>query len=247
MLQIHNEGPCLEATITSRHNTLSLEAIEALRVTLENHRNDSSSAVFVLKGGGRRFFSPGFDLQHVARLARSRMRELISAFQDLYIALLEHPKPTLAFVNGDAVAGGCILASCCDFRLVVEEARIGFTPLNEVAAIPFTAQLAVQRLLGNRSARFLLLGHRVSAWRAHEMGWADEVSDPAVTEQSLEEWKRRLSRVRLENYAAVKASLRGDLTRVLEQAAPKSIEDFLEGWFAPEAQQRLRALAEAGK
>src|SRR5262245_19744991 len=94
----------------------------------EAARQDAVRAV-VLTGAGN-FFSGGFDLSAPRRDAAGAAA-IGTLFRDTHLKLLTLPKPTVALVNGHAIAGGFILALACDYRLGVDgDYRIG---LNEVA------------------------------------------------------------------------------------------------------------------
>ena len=85
----------------------------------------------LLVSGAGDTFSAGLDLKEVAALERAGMERFLGLLDDLVDALYGHPAPTVACVNGHAIAGGCILALCCDLRVARDDAtvRIG---LNEV-------------------------------------------------------------------------------------------------------------------
>ena len=88
-------------------------------------------------------------------------------------------KPTIAAVNGAAIAGGMGLATICDFTLAIPEAKFGYTEV-KIGFIPaiVSAFLAIQ--IGEKQAKGLLLSGRVfDAHRAHALGLVDEIVEPA--------------------------------------------------------------------
>ncbi len=88
----------------------------------------------------------------------------------LFAAIYTHPKPIVAKVNGHAIAGGCGLAAVCDFALVAEPAKLGFTEVR-IGFVPAIVAVFVMRKLGEASARDLLLrGHLISASEAARIG-----------------------------------------------------------------------------
>ena len=120
------------ATLTlnrpEKRNAISYELISDLIRALEEVRN-SSAGILILTGAGKAFCS-GLDLETLKSLiGRTReqnledSRTIVSLFRSLY----EFPKPTIAAVNGAAIAGGTGLALLCDFTLAVPEAKFGYT------------------------------------------------------------------------------------------------------------------------
>ena len=110
-------------------NAENEELLADLGTALAAARTSDGVRAVVLTGAGK-FFSGGFDLSAPRRDDDSGhlFRDL---FRDTHLALLALPKPTVAMVNGHAIAGGLVLALACDYRLGVEGGyRIG---LNEVA------------------------------------------------------------------------------------------------------------------
>src|SRR5215813_9319973 len=88
--------------------------------------------LLVRGGDGTGAFSAGLDLREVASLSTSQMADFIRLLEEVFTTLYLHPAPTVALVNGHAIAGGCVLALCCDYRVAPAEPSIKIG-LNEVA------------------------------------------------------------------------------------------------------------------
>ncbi|HEV2732829.1 MAG TPA: enoyl-CoA hydratase/isomerase family protein, partial [Terriglobales bacterium] len=120
------------ATLTlnrpEKRNAISYELIEELLRALEEVKH-SPARILILTGAGKAF-SSGLDLDSlkalIGRTPEQNLedsRTMVSLFRSLY----EFPKPTIAAVNGAAIAGGTGLALLCDFTLAVPEAKFGYT------------------------------------------------------------------------------------------------------------------------
>ncbi|HSR69113.1 MAG TPA: enoyl-CoA hydratase/isomerase family protein [Acidobacteriota bacterium] len=228
--------------LASRHNTLTRLAIAELLAALESHARDDGSRVLIISGQGSRFFSPGFDLRQVSALQRAEMEDMIEAFEGLMVSLLRHPKPVLAQLNGDALAGGCILASCCDFRLARRGALIGMTPLNFSVAVPYTAQQVFRHLLGfSRARRPLWLGENYPVEKALGMGWIDQVESEEKLPSAVDGLARRLAAGDPAAFRTSKDFLLAPLLRQIDPPSPHRRRDFLDCWFSASTQSRLRA------
>ncbi|RIH83311.1 2,3-dehydroadipyl-CoA hydratase [Calidithermus terrae] len=171
-----------------RRNPLSPAMVSGLLEALDQAEQDGGVRAVVLTGAGQAF-SAGADLEFLknvtqmgaeANLAHSR--ELMRLFHRLYT----FPKPTVAAVNGPAVAGGAGLATACDVVVMSEGARIGYTEV-KIGFVAALVGVILIRSVGEKHARELLLtGKLVSAQEAFRMGLVNKLA-PAegVLEEAL--------------------------------------------------------------
>ena len=171
------------ATITlnrpEKRNAVSYELIDDLIRALDEVRN-SSASVLILTGAGKAFCS-GMDLDDlkalIGRTPEQNLgdsRTMVSLFRSLY----EFPQPTIAAVNGAAVAGGTGLALLCDFTLAVPEAKFGYTEVR-IGFVPAIVSTFLLRQVGEKLARDLLLTGRIfDAAEALKMGLINEIVPP---------------------------------------------------------------------
>lgn len=171
------------ATLTlnrpEKRNAISYELIDDLLRALEEVRQ-SPARILILTGAGKAF-SSGMDLDNLkALIGRTReqnlqdSRTMVSLFRSLY----EFPKPTIAAVNGAAIAGGTGLALLCDFTLAVPEAKFGYTEVR-IGFVPAIVSTFLLRQVGEKIARDLLLTGRIfDAPEGLRMGLLKEIVLP---------------------------------------------------------------------
>jgi enoyl-CoA hydratase len=225
----------------AKKNATSTATLEALSRDLAAAGN----APLLLSGAGN-VFSAGLDLEEAASLDPPRARALLDALEGVVERLFLHPAPTVALVNGHAIAGGCVLALCCDHRVAVADpkARIG---LNEVAAglaFPPRTLAMIRARLGNPRAEVAVLGARLyDPLSARDAGLVDEVAEDArpVALARLE----ALSRHPHEAYARAKRALRAGALAVTEADRRAFEEEVLPRWCSPET--RAAALRLLGR
>ena len=168
------------ATVTlnraDKRNAISYELIDDLIHALDDVKN-STARTLILTGAGKAFCS-GMDLDNlkalIGRTPEQNLedsRAMVSLFRSLY----EFPKPTIAAVNGAAIAGGTGLALLCDFTLAVPDAKFGYTEVR-IGFVPAIVSTFLLRQVGEKIARDLLLTGRIfDAAEALKMGLINEI------------------------------------------------------------------------
>jgi methylglutaconyl-CoA hydratase len=231
------------ATITlnrpDKRNAISYELIQDLLSALEEVEK-SSARVLILTGSGKAFCS-GMDLENLkALLGRSPEQSLEDSriMARLFRTLYDFPKPTIAAVNGAAIAGGSGLATLCDFTLAVPEAKFGYTEVR-IGFVPAIVSTFLLRQVGEKIARDLLLtGRLFDAEEAQRLGLVTEV----VSAENLMARANQLAALLMENSPGslfytkrlLSSIARPELDAqieiaVRENAAVRSTPDFREG------------------
>ncbi|MEN8165080.1 MAG: enoyl-CoA hydratase/isomerase family protein, partial [Acidobacteriota bacterium] len=181
MLLQHVDGPLLILTLNEpdRANPLSPEMASVLTEALEDAAADPGVRAVILTGAGRHF-SAGADLAALeqvaqdgdagANLADSRRLE------GLFAVLLAHPKLTVAAVSGAAIAGGCGLATACDFVVAAPGSRFSYTEVKIGFMPALVSTFLTRRVPGHIARRLLLDPEMLDGSQALELGLVDELS-----------------------------------------------------------------------
>jgi enoyl-CoA hydratase len=206
-------------------NAISREFNDDLCAQCHAARDDASVRAVIVTGGGK-FFSGGMDLKLTAQ-GKGGINNLAGSEEDGVFALWTLPKPTVAMVNGHAIAGGTILVLACDFRITRSGShKLG---LNEVAlgmAFPYGALEIARLALTNQQLRYATLDASfLSVERALELGIVDEVVEPDRLEARCVDLAQRLGRNGQIAYAHTKRELqRESVARVLART-PEQIRE----------------------
>jgi methylglutaconyl-CoA hydratase len=171
------------ATITlnrpDKRNAISYELIDDLIAALQQAAS-SPTEIVILTGAGKAFCS-GMDLDNLKQLTGRTHEQNVQdseTMASLFRTLYDFPKPTIAAVNGAAIAGGTGLATLCDFTLAVPEAKFGYTEVR-IGFVPGIVSSYLIANVGEKRARDLLLtGRLFDAEEAYRLGLVTEIVTP---------------------------------------------------------------------
>jgi len=240
------------ATITlnrpSKLNAYSEIMVHEIIAALEDARDDDNVRAVIITGAGRGFCSGGDisrDFQYPARYRGHKMEAMLEMRENMHrlvVLLRRFDKPTIAAVNGAAVAGGLTLALCCDFRIAAESAKLGDTSL-KFALIPDEggAYLFPKFMGLEKALKMSLFSEVYPAQKAMELGLVSEVVPDADLMTASRRWADKLAdgppiAVRLTKRMMYKQQTM-DLENALEDAAlavmvTNYCEDVKEGTVA---------------
>ena len=240
-LTLAHEGPIAVVTLNrpEKRNAISYELIDDVLAALAEVEQ-SAAQILILTGSGKAFCS-GMDLDNLRSITgRSAQdnRADSATMARLFRTLYEFPRVTIAAVNGPAIAGGCGLATLCDFTLASTEAKFGYTEVR-IGFVPAIVSTFLLRQVGEKQARDLLLtGRIIGAEEAFRLGLASEV----VPADKLQERARELASSLLQNSPAsllatkllLKSYSSEELDRQIdaaidENARIRTTDDFREG------------------
>jgi methylglutaconyl-CoA hydratase len=222
-----------------KRNAISYELIDDLTAALKKSAA-SSAHVMILTGAGS-VFCAGMDLENLKNLIGRSDEENLkdsATMAGLFRLLYDFAKPSIAAVNGAAIAGGTALATLCDFTLAVPEAKFGYTEVR-IGFVPGIVSSYLIANVGEKRARELLLtGRLFGAQEAHRLGLVTEIVAPEQLLPRAHELARQL----LENSPAslrVTKRLLSNYTQeqidrqvaqaVKDNAAIRQTADFKEG------------------
>jgi methylglutaconyl-CoA hydratase len=213
------------ATITlnrpEKRNALSRQLVAELEKALDSIAR-SPAQVLVLTGAGKAFCA-GMDLEELKRMAGQSAEENLDDSRRMarvFRRLYEFPRPTIAAVNGAAIAGGMGLATMCDFTLAAPEAKLGYSEAR-IGFIPALVASVLVWQVGHKTARDLLLTARLlDAAEAERLGLVNQV----VPSGQLLARAHELAEQLLENSPSSLAATKQLLNRFLSEALDRDLE-----------------------
>jgi len=176
-----HEGSVATITLTrpEKRNAISTQMIDELLAALAEIEHTAARAV-IITGSGSAFCS-GMDLDALKSLAQQSPTQNLEdsrRMAKMFRRLWSFPKPLIAAVNGAAIAGGCGIATLCDFTIAVPEAKFGYTEVR-IGFIPAIVSVFLIRQIGDKRARDLLLTGRIlTAEEAKQIGLVNHIVEP---------------------------------------------------------------------
>ena len=222
-----------------KRNAISTQMIAELQTALDTIEK-SHSRVVIVTGAGKAFCA-GMDLEMLAAITKQSPAENqddARRIAKMLRRIWSFPRPMIAAVNGAAYAGGCGIATLCDFTLAVPEAKFGYTEV-KIGFLPAIVSVFLTRQIGEKRSRDLLLTGRIlEAAEAKEFGLVSEVVPAEKLMERAHELANLLiaaspSSLTRSKHLLVSSAAAGvdhDLERaILENARIRCTPDFQEG------------------
>jgi methylglutaconyl-CoA hydratase len=162
--------------------------VKAIKDRIASINNDDNMKILIISGEGTSFCA-GADLAYLNELKEYSSIENekdSESLAELFLNIYNFTKPVIAAVNGPAIAGGCGLASVCDFIIAdSSKAKFGYSEV-KIGFVPAIVSIFLIKKIGEGRARPLLLsGEIINAQKAYELGIADIVSNDVLKESFM--------------------------------------------------------------
>ncbi len=223
-------------------NSLNLQLVNQLRKCMGELREDSAGHSLVLSSHNDKFFSIGFDIPGLFKLDKEDFTVFYQAFNRLCMDLYAFPAPTIAAVTGHAIAGGCVLALCCDYRFIAEGRRLmGLNEIKLGVPVPYPGDCILRQIVGTRYAREMMsTGAFYLPRELYAMGVADRVLPiDQVIQQSIEKVEELgalpsvpLKTIKCNRIASVEAEVQEHLV--------EREKLFVDCWYSDGTRERLK-------
>lgn len=224
-------------------NALDDGLCEALVQAVAQAADDDVEGVVL--SGGDTVFSAGLDVPWLMSLGEDRdaLTTAWGSFFDAARALAASPVPVVAAIGGHCPAGGCVLALCCDYRIMARGPwQIGLNELQVGLTVPDGIQHLMRRTVGSyRAERLLLGGHMIDSSEALRIGLVDELVDADALPAHAVHWLQQLLALPRTPMLATRAIARADLQAAL---SPERLDlaRNIRDWYQADTQAGLRQL-----
>ena len=238
-----NDGIAEARLKRGKVNALNEQVVDEISVCLQRLAADPGIRAVILTGDGS-FFSFGFDIPEFLSYPQESFSSFLKRFTGLYTYLFTYPKPVVAALNGHAIAGGCMLALACDYRVMVSgKAKIS---LNEVTfgSSVFAGSVAMLKfLVGGKNAQAVLYDAKMySAETAAQLGMIDKVSSTESLMKDARELSMRLAGKDAAAFRSIKNLLRVPVAEDMARNEERSVQEFVSIWYSESTWPNLRRI-----
>jgi methylglutaconyl-CoA hydratase len=248
---ISDAGPVRTLTLNrpDRRNALTPEMQEELIAALQSAADSPGTRVLVLTGAGEAFCA-GLDLSALQSMLSAPFESSIAdarRIARLFRTLYELPLPTIAVVNGHAIAGGTGLATLCDFTLAAPHAKFGYTEVR-IGFVPALVSAYLTLQIGDKRSRELLLtGRLFTSVEAHALGLVNEVIDPEALAERVDSLCATLLANSPGSLRATKALLADQHRDWLDAAVASALQANADIRHTPDFREGITAFLEKRK
>ena len=247
MIKVEHENKIIIAKLDRAiTNALDLELINKLSSIIEQIKKDPDIRGLILTSANDKFFSIGFDIPALYDLARKDFRVFYQTFNRLCIDLFSLPVPTMAAITGHAVAGGCIIALCCDYRYIASgKTKMGLNEVKLGVPIPYPVDRMLYHIVGHQTAREISdTGDFYEPDTLLAMGLVDkvisskELMDAAITKVAA------LGDNPRDAFAMIKNNRVEPILAQIGSKLKEKEDAFLRAWYNEKTRQRLKKAME---
>lgn len=225
-------------------NALNHDMILELRYFFNKCKIDQSCKAILLTGK-KDFFSAGIDLPEVFNYSEEKTKQFWADFLLLAIDMIEFDKPLICAINGHAPAGGCILACCCDFRIMIskDKYRIG---LNEMA-VGIAPRAGIFELyafwIGKKIAyQALLEGKLFGVQEAKKIGLIDTLCEEEKLMSLATEKINQYTQLPKAAFSQTKRAMRQPIAQIMKSTFDQDLDQLFQQLMSDECRQIMNEI-----
>lgn len=245
LVELHGHALWVTLNRPEVRNALSRSVNLRLQEIALEIENRDDVRVVVITGAGDKAFCAGADLKERRGIDAADARPFINAISGAINDLGALRKPTIAAMNGSAYGGGLELAMACDFRIAVEGAEVGLTETRLGIMPGAGGTQRLPRLIGEaRAKEMIMLGRRVTAARALEIGLVHQVVPRASLKTAVNAWIAEIDLCAPLGVSAAKSAIERGHATSLDAGLDIERECYETTLFSEDRDEGLAAFAE---
>ena len=234
------------ATVTlnrGKVNPINEQMADELSGCIREYSQDPNVRALIITGNPV-FFSFGLDIPEFLGYSKTDFTRFVGKFADLYTDLFMFPKPVIGALSGHTIAGGFMLATCCDYRIMVSgKSRIS---LNEItfgsSLFPGSAEM-LKYCVGQRQAEIIAFtGAMYSAEEARSIGLIDGVCETKDLTAEAQKIATGLASLYGPAFESIKKLLRSDTAELMKIKDERHRDEMIDIWYSKETWGRLQQI-----
>lgn len=224
-------------------NALNEPFVEEIHRCFGDLEKDGNVNSIIFTGEGK-FFSFGFDVPEFLDYPKEDFLRYLDKFTSLYSYLFLFPKPIIAALNGHTIAGGCMLATACDYRIMVSgKAKISLNEITFGSPVLAGSVDMLKYCVGQRNAESILYsGTMYSAEEAMKLGLVDQISTEDNLAKDARSVAREFANKDISAFRSIKSLLRKPVAGSIKQREKQCIVQFAEIWYSERTRNKLKEI-----
>lgn len=224
-------------------HALNEEHVYQLGSAFHRLQRDDNARIIILTGTDK-FFSFGLDVPELYDYKQDDFIRFLTKFTDLYSYIFIYPKPVIAVINGHAIAGGCMLATACDWRIMMTgRFRIALNEVTFGSSVFHGSMEMLKFLCGGRNAQIIAgFGAMYSAEEALELGLVDEIAGEDEFKRKAAAKVAQFDSMDLTAFGSIKELLRRPVYEAMRNGEAESLRCFTEIWYSPSTREKLKGI-----
>lgn len=244
MIEISHAGAI--ATVKMEHGKVNAMDIEFCTKLLDslNELKDSPCTGVVITGN-ERVFSAGIDLKRWLAEGEDYVEPFMLQLEELFEQVFVYPKPVVAKINGAAIAGGCMLAAACDFRIIANNSKIGILESRLGVPLPMMAIEIVRHVLVPSAFRNIIsVGATFNGPEAVTAGLADQAVDIQSIDTATDAAAEQLTALPIAAFQLTKQQRTMPVVRICQQNRSELLANYLAIWKSPKTRAAISLYVE---
>jgi enoyl-CoA hydratase/carnithine racemase len=232
-------------------NPIGPDLVRELSHEIQRLAEDENSRSIVLSSTSSKFFSIGLSLPELVPMSRDEISQFFHSFNQLCIDLYSLQKPTISAIDGHAIAGGCILSLCTDYRFgasIDGSGKMKLMGLNEIKLgipVPFPADRILTSIVGSSTARNMMeTGNFYSLESSSSMGLVDELHPQDILLEKAIEKAKEIGASPQPGYRMIKQNRIDPVIESINRHRTDKQQYLIDCWFLPETRVRLKEALE---
>ncbi len=226
-----------------KSNAINAEMVKELHTLVKSIEFDDNIGGLIITGK-ENFFSAGLDLIELYDYDEAQIKAFWTDFMALQAAMVAFKKPMVAAISGHSPAGGCVLAICCDYRVMAQgKYIIGLNEIPVGLVVPDSIFKSYAFWLGQRKAyQYLMEGKLLSVDDALQAGLIDEISNPESVISTAERQIRKYMALNAKGWSESKLNLRKDLIALSSADQTEMLNQMTAQWWSAETRKALQMI-----
>lgn len=226
-----------------KSNPINAEMVKELHTLIHSIYNDDNIGGLIITGK-ENFFSAGLDLIELYDYDEEQIRAFWKDFLALQAKLVSFKKPMVAAISGHSPAGGCLLAMCCDYRVMGQgKFIIGLNEIPVGIIVPDSIFNLYSFWIGERRAyQYLLEGKLLSVDEALQVGLIDEICNAESVISTAEKQIRKYMQFNPVTWSQSKLNLRKKLIAEAKADQTEILNQVVKQWWSPEVRKVLQMI-----